>query len=278
MARMRFDLHVHSAASDGLLRPQQLIRAALSAKLSALAITDHDSVHGVPEAIDAARGTDLFIIPGVELSASWNGTDVHILGYFVNPHDRALCHRLSQLRKARITRARNMVKALRKTGIEVTLEDVLHFAGEGSVGRSHIARALVSRGHVKSVTEAFKNLIGHGQPYYLPKPVAHPVDVVKIIIEAGGVPVLAHPGITAVDDSIPILVKAGLAGLEAYHGEHTYEQRLHYCDLARKHNLIVTGGSDFHGPDTPGCPLGGVKMPDSVLEDLYAAGKRILRA
>lgn len=272
---MRFDLHVHSAASDGHLTPGQLVHASLSGKLAALAITDHDSIHGVPEALQAAHGTDLLVIPGVELSASWNGTDVHILGYFVDPHDRVLSRRLSTLRKARMKRARRMVDHLHSTGIEVTLDDVLHFAGGGSVGRSHVARALVSRGHVASVTDAFENLIGRGRPYYLPKPVAHPVDVVRTIIEAGGVPVLAHPGITAVDDSIPILVDAGLAGLEAYHGEHTPEQRERYRDLAREHDLIVTGGSDFHGPDTPGSPLGGVEMPESVLHDLLAAAGRV---
>ncbi|MDZ4177918.1 MAG: PHP domain-containing protein [Coriobacteriia bacterium] len=271
---MRFDLHVHSTASDGHLSPSELVRASLEAGLTALAITDHDSLSGVPEALQAARGTDLLVIAGVELSASYEDADIHILGYFVDPHDKVLTRRLSTLREVRHGRAHQMVEHLKRAGIDVTLEAVLHFAQSGSVGRSHVARALLAGGHVASVAEAFDTLIGRGRPYYVPKPVAHPVDVVRSIAEAGGVPVLAHPGVTGANGCIPELVEAGLVGLEAYHGEHSLEQREYYVNLARSLELIVTGGSDFHGLDAPGSPLGGVEMPESVLHELLEAAGR----
>ncbi|MDZ4179099.1 MAG: PHP domain-containing protein [Coriobacteriia bacterium] len=271
---MRFDLHVHSTASDGHLTPSELVRASLDAELTALAITDHDSLAGVPEALMSARGTNLLVIPGVELSASYEDADIHILGYFVDPRDKVLNRRLMTLREVRHTRANQMVEHLKRADIDVTLEAVLHFAQGGSVGRSHVARALVAGGHVGSVGEAFDTLIGRGRPYYVPKPVAHPVDVVRSIVEAGGVPVLAHPGVTRADGCIHDLVEAGLVGLEAYHGEHSPEQRDYYASLARSLDLIVTGGSDFHGTEAPGSPLGGVDMPESILHELLEAAGR----
>lgn len=271
---MRFDLHVHSTASDGALAPKELVARASSLGLAALAITDHDSVDAINAAREAADPLSLALIPGVELSTVHRGRDVHVLGYFVDTESVAFCRKLDEFRAARLERASAMVEALANAGYDVTLEDVLLLAEGGSVGRSHVARALVDRGHATTVAEAFQRLIGRDQPFYIPKPSAEPADVIATIRDAGGVAVLAHPGVTKVDDAIPGLVEAGLAGLEAYHAEHDQSSRDRYRAYAENHGLIVTGGSDFHGHSSPGAAMGSVPIPDYVLPALYErAGK-----
>lgn len=275
---MRFDLHLHTTASDGHLSAEQLVKAAIAAGMDAIAVTDHDSVASVGPALSAADGTGLTVIPGVELSSTHEGRDVHILGFFVDVSDEVFQSRLGMLRDARMERAEGMVTALAQAGYAITLDEVLELSGGGAVGRSHIARALVDRGHAGSVAQAFGELLGRGRPFYRPKPVATPVEVVGMIQNAGGISVLAHPAVTQVDELILDLVEAGLAGLEAYHGEHSVEDRERYVSLACDLRLIVTGGSDFHGPTAPGVPLGGVDMPESVLPALIERAHDIGRA
>ena len=275
---MRFDLHLHTTASDGHLSAEQLVKAAIAAGLDAIAITDHDSVASVGPARDAAGGTSLRIIPGVELSSTHDGRDVHILGYFVDEADDMFLSRLVMLRDARLERAEGMVTALAEAGYEITLAEVLELSMGGAVGRSHIARALVDSGHAGSVAQAFAELLGRGRPFYRPKPVATPVEVVSIIRDAGGISVLAHPAVTQVDEIIPELLSAGLAGLEVYHGEHSGADRDRYASLAHELGLLATGGSDFHGPTAPGVPLGGVDMPASILPALIEAAHGLGRA
>jgi len=265
---MRFDLHLHTTASDGHLTAEQLVKAALAAQLDCIAVTDHDSVASVTPAMEAASGTSLRVLPGVELSSTYEGRDVHVLGFFVDHTDAGFLARLTLLREARLERAQGMVSALADAGYAITLDEVLDLSDGGAVGRSHIARALVGRGHAGSVSEAFAELLGRGRPFYRPKPVATPVEVVRLIHEAGGLAVLAHPGVTQVDEIIHELVDAGLAGLEAFHSEHTEEDRERYLRLADELGLIVTGGSDFHGATSPGCALGEVEMPEYVLAEL----------
>ncbi len=270
------DLHVHSTVSDGTLTPTQLVTQAVSLGLQALAITDHDTVEGLAEGLAAAEEADLLMIPAVELSASMNGLDMHILGYFIDHTDPTFLSRLAELRKARVARAEQIVDALGKAGYAVSLEDVLYHAEGASVGRSHVARALVGRGHAETVSDAFERFIGRGKPFYVPKPETHPAAVIETIKAVGGVAVLGHPAVTRVsDDVIAELARAGLDGIEAHHGEHTPEQRAHLAALASGLGLIVTGGSDHHGPDAPGVALGGADVPDEVLEALLnAAGRR----
>lgn len=272
---MRFDLHLHTTASDGHLNPEELVSAALHASLDAIAVTDHDTVESVRTAQSAALETNLRVIPGVELSATHEGRDVHILGYFILTDDPRFLDRMRTLREARLERARQMVALLSASGFELGLDEVLALSGGGAVGRSHVARALVAAGHTESVSAAFQDLIGRGRPFYVAKPVAAPEDVVGMISEAGGVSVLAHPGVTQVDDLIPGLIRCGLGGIEAFHGDHSQAARDRYAVMARKHGLLVTGGSDYHGPGTPGVELGGVEMPDSVLDRLLDAGRRL---
>lgn len=271
---MRADLHVHSTASDGTLTPTQLVERALDRGLTVLALADHDSLEGVAEAQRAALGTPLLVIPAVELSAAVGERSIHILGYFVDPGDRALLELLAELRASRLRRAEEIVGALRAGGFALTLDQVLQLSDGGAVGRSHVARALVGAGHASSVSDAFERLVGRGQPYYRPKGSSAPLTVFRAVVAAGGIPVLAHPGVTRVDDLIDGLIADGLLGIEAYHVDHSPAQREHYAALASKRGLLVTGGSDYHSPLAPHPDMGSSEIPEAAIEALIAAGKR----
>lgn len=271
---MKADLHVHSTASDGTLAPAELVGLALARGLSVLAIADHDSVEGLPQALQAAKNTRLTVVPAVELSAATaEGHDVHILGYFIDAADADFLEHLVRQRGARMQRAERMVEALSSAGYGVTIADVLAMADGAAVGRSHIARALVSSGHAQDVRDAFDTLIGRGRPFYVPKDALSPAEVIAVILDAGGIPVLAHPAISMVEGLVPELVPAGLRGLEAYHADHTPEQRNRIAALAAEYGLLVTGGSDFHGPKAPNPPLGSVDVPGTAVRALLAAGR-----
>lgn len=268
---MRGDLHVHSTASDGTCRPAELVALAVGQGLDCLSITDHDSVEGVAEAREAARGTSLTLIPGVELSSvSTEGVDVHVLGYFIDVNNEPLLEHLAMLRYARVRRAHAIVASLRDAGMDVPMDQVLELSGGGALGRSHIARVLVEAGHVESVTDAFKRLIGHGMPHYVPKESQTPREAINVISRAGGLAVIAHPGIRRLDELIEELAAHGLRGVEAYHADHTPEQSARYDALAKRLGLLRTGGSDFHGRNGPNPPLGSVFVPSDALEELLA--------
>jgi 3',5'-nucleoside bisphosphate phosphatase len=266
---MAVDLHVHTTASDGTASPAEVVALALERRLRAIAITDHDSVEGIDAALDAAAGTHLIVVPGVELSASTEtADDLHILGFFIDHRSPVLLAALEGLRERRAARAQEMVDALSAAGYGVTIEQVLAHAGTGAVGRSHVARALVDAGDVESVEHAFRQLIGRHGPYFVRKRLLSAVDAVALIRDAGGVAVLAHPGVTHSDEAIPALIEAGLGGLEACHAEHTTSDRDRYTGLAARLGLIVTGGSDYHGPGTKNASLGSGGCPEAALEAL----------
>ncbi len=267
------DLHVHSTASDGIIDSATLVQMAAALGLSAIAITDHDSVEGVPSALSAADDTDIVVIPGVELSSVHESRDVHILGYFIDTSSVHFRQHLDDLRTARVHRAETIVGLLHDAGYRVFLEDVLALADGGAVGRSHVARVLVTAGHAQSVGEAFETLLGRGRPFYVPKDVRSPSEVIGIIHDAGGLAVLAHPGITRVDDILPQLIDDGLDGLEVYHGEHDTPTRERYSQIADSRGLLATGGSDFHHPHAPGPGLGGAEVPKEVLTNLLRAAR-----
>lgn len=270
---MKADLHVHSTASDGTVRPGELVALALAAGIDVLALADHDSVEGIGEATSAAASAELMLIPAVELSTvADGGTDAHILGYFIDHTDPDLLAHLADLRAARLRRAEAMVGALSRAGYAVTLEAVLELSDGGAVGRSHVARALVSAGHASDVADAFRRLIGHGRPFYVRKDVRTPEEAIEIITSAGGLAVIAHPGVTGADELLEPLAHAGLAGVEAFHADHSEEQREHYASWARAQGLLVTGGTDFHGHHAPNPPLGSVDIPESDIAALLAAG------
>ena len=275
---MKADLHVHTTASDGTLTPSQLVRRAADNGVDVLAIADHDSVEGLAEGAQAARAAGITLIPAVELSAVADGRDIHILAYFVDPTSPLLAEQLVRLRRARSARAEAMVASLQEAGYDIALDDVLALSNGGAVGRSHVARALVDAGHADSVGNAFEKFIGRDRPFYIAKQSASPAEVIEGIRALGSIPVLAHPGVTGADELIGGMIEAGLLGIEAYHADHDAEQIARYAALAAHYDLLVTGGTDFHGPAAPNPDVGAVAVPQSAVEALMAAGERLGRS
>jgi predicted metal-dependent phosphoesterase TrpH len=251
------DLHIHTSASDGVLAPSEVVHLALERGLTVIALTDHDTLGGVPEAQQAAVGTGLEVIPGVEINSEGGWGDLHFLGYYVDLKNESLQGRLRAIRDARVERARRMVARLRERGMMVEWEMVRTLAGGDSVGRPHVARALLDRGYVKTVQEAFDRFIGNDGPAYFPRLRMTPQEVIQAISEADGVPVLAHPAHSglAMAGRIAEFVDYGLRGVEVYYPYHTPEDIEVLLALCRKHGLLATGGSDFH--TYPGAHLGG---------------------
>ncbi len=265
---MKGDLHVHSTASDGTFTPTQLVSAALAAKLDVIAIADHDTVDGQAEAAEAASSTSLTVIPAVELSCLVGDADVHILGFHIDPEDPALRARLDELKLARLRRAETLIRTLTDAGYDVTLDDVLRHAEGGSVGRSHIARALVSTGHAADTREAFDRFIGRDRPFYIAKEAQSASEAILLIHAAGGVAVVAHPGIGDVGRHLDEMRAAGIDGVEAHHADHDPSQRETFAQYAADHGLLVTGGTDFHGPSAPNPALGDIDVPEEAVETL----------
>ncbi len=239
------DLHTHTSASDGLLSPTELVTRAGSEGLRALAITDHDTTEGIEEALQAAQGLPMLLIPGVELNARTPHGEAHILGYFLDPEDRTLTRRLQRRRSARDQRGEAIIKRLEGLGIRLSWSRVLDIANGGSVGRPHVARALVEAGYAPDVDGAFRELIGKGAPGYIPTPSLEAEVAVRWILQAGGVPVLAHP--MHVLQALPSLMRAGLVGLEVYYGAYSPEDIAFLAGTAERLDLLQTGGTDFHG-------------------------------
>jgi 3',5'-nucleoside bisphosphate phosphatase len=251
IALKRADLHTHTTASDGLYSPEELVRAAEKAGLGAVAITDHDTVAGVDRAKKAGMQWGIEIIPGVEISSLAGGKEIHVLGYFPGEMDRGFVEKLQSLWEVRRKRNEMILEKLKELGIPIQMDEVLAKkrgeSPEANVGRPHIAEVLVDKGVVTSIDEAFERFLGRGGAAYCTPRRISPEEAIRWISEAGGIPVLAHPGIYGDDKLVEGLIRGGLAGLEAYHPDHTPEMERRYEALAQKHRLIVTGGSDFHG-------------------------------
>ncbi len=264
---LRVDLHLHTTASDGQLRPVELVQLARKLHLNTIAITDHDTTDGLREAQQAAEGSPV-VVPGIELSAEENEVDVHMLGYFVQPDDTAFQTALTRFRSDRLNRGQAMVEKLVALGKPIQWERVLALADGGSVGRPHVARALLEAGHVGSVNEAFDIYLRHGGPAYVSRKRMSPEEAVALIHAAGGVAVMAHPGL--VPDYLPMLerlVSAGLDGVEFNHPRNPPTVRENVRAVALKYHLILTGGSDFH---RPGDPIGAYNAPVEALAALRA--------
>jgi len=240
------DLHIHTKFSDGALTVDQVLDIAERKQLSTISITDHDTLGAYPYVIKEAKKRGIEVIVGAELSCELNGKDIHILGYFLDIENKALNEALEEMREARFKRAKKMVENLNKSGIDLRFDTVLRYAAGGAIGRPHIASALLHEEFVYSFKEAFDTYIGYDSPAYVDKLQLTPREVFSLIKGAGGVPILAHPGVTKVDELIPELIREGLAGLEVYHSEHSVSIRRHYAGICRKHHLLFTGGSDFH--------------------------------
>ena len=268
------DLHLHSTASDGTYTPTDLVQLALTKGLRGIALTDHDTTEGIAEFLAAAQPTGLTAIPGVEISTDVPGDrEIHILGYQLDYGDEQLQERLAKLRQSRRARLHKMLDLLAKVGCPLSLEQVSSVAGEGSVGRPHVAQALVNAKYVDSVESAFRRYIGWGAPAYVARAKLSPKDAIRLIAKAGGAPVLAHP--LRVIEYIPTLVQAGLVGLEVYYLGYFQPEIGFLAGLAQKHKLMTTGGSDFHGPGiTNATEPGQVHVPWSSVEELQAFAQR----
>lgn len=266
----RIDLHSHTTASDGALSPTHLVKKAHSVGLTALAITDHDTVEGLEEARAEAVRVGMRIVSGVEFGIEVGGTEVHMLGYLFDDKDPVLLEKLSVLQDGRRNRGKKMVGKLRDLGINITWAQVAEIAGDGSIGRPHVAQALIERGYATTIDEAFKKYISRGRPAFVERAQLALEECIDLVHQAGGVAVLAHPTfVKDVEHVLPRLVSAGLDGIETYYGRYTDETIAAIEKLARKHNLITTGGSDFHGLDALShAELGSVDVPVKCLEEL----------
>ncbi|WP_340673172.1 PHP domain-containing protein [Brevibacillus agri] len=243
------DLHTHTKASDGTCEPAENVRLAKEAGLAALAITDHDTVAGVAEAMEAGAKLGVEIIPGVEVSSVGNGQDIHVLGYFVPYEDQAFQERLVSLRETRHQRNQLLIARLQELGIAITLENVYRRkqGTDKNIGRPHIAEELIELGVVATMEEAFDKYLGKGGAAYVNPPRITPQEAITLIQEAGGVAVLAHPGLYDDDELVRELIAFGLDGIEVNHPDNDELQKLRYSKWADEHGLVMTGGSDFHG-------------------------------
>ncbi len=274
---MKADLHLHTTASDGRYSPQELVVKAAGLGMEVMAITDHDSVDGVAPALEAARPfPSLKVVPGVEIGTDVPDGEVHVLGYFINYVDAALVAKLADLRDSRKSRAKKMIAKLANLGVHIEWERVQEIAGSGSVGRPHVAQAIMEKGYVQSLKEAFARYIGRDGPAYAERDKMTPQQVVELVVRVGGLPVLAHPAdIDDLEEVLPRLQRVGLAGIEAYYSAYGATTVQHLASLARKHRLIATGGSDFHGLEhITETPMGGLDIPPECIERLLAFGRR----
>ncbi len=281
----RLDLHLHTTCSDGSLPPAAVVRLARQAGVVALAVTDHDIVAGLPEAIEAGAQWGIEIIPGLEISSLSGETEVHVLGYFLDWQDPVLNERLVRLRASRHERNPRIVEKLNALGLAVSYEEVQALAGTDAVGRPHIARLLMEKGYVTSAKEAFDRYLGEGAAAYVPRTLPEPAEAIAWIRAARGLPVLAHPTwLKQTGEGLfkfcAALKEVGLMGIEAHYSTHKPQQTAEYLDLAKRLGLLVTGGSDFHGVTKPeievGIGRGSLQVPTTLLEPLKKAAAALL--
>lgn len=278
---MPADLHIHSNASDGILSPSEIVKIAKKTGLSTISITDHDSISGLEEAINESKKNELNFIPGVELSSESEEWDLHILGYFVDHHSRKLKEFLKDLQNKRELRAKKIVNRLKKAGIKIEYEQVAKQSHGESIGRPHLARTLVELGYANSVQEAFRLFLRREKPYYVKKYVIPPEKVIKVLINAKAVPVLAHPFSDNNIRFIQPLVKIGLMGIEVYHPSHSNFIINELIKIADSYGLIKTGGTDFHGSkqkinsEIKIINIGDITVTDDVVEKLSKKAREL---
>ena len=274
----RVDLHIHSTASDGRLTPADIVREAAERGLTFIALADHDTVDGIAPAQAAAQAfPGLKVIPCVEISTDIPHDEVHVLGYFIDYTDHELRATLDRFKNSRLRRAQGMVAKLADLGIHIDWQRVQEIAGGSSIGRPHIAQAMMEKGCIASIKQAFSEYLGHDRPAYVEREKMTPAETVELIIKAKGLPVLAHPLTLSDPEAMIVELKAaGLVGVEAYYNGYTTEEINRLVGLANRYNLIVTGGSDYHGlePNTE-TGIGGADLPIESVERLIALAKQI---
>lgn len=284
MSEKTIDLHVHSNCSDGTLSPGQLVKYALSKNLSAFALTDHDTTAGLAEAFQAAEGTSLEVIAGIEFSTEYHGKDIHIVGLDVDYRNPVFTARLQEFRDSRNIRNEKMIRRLAKGGIDISVRQMADAFGDAVWTRAHFARYLMEHGYVQDMTEAFRLYIGEGCPYFVPREKVTPVQATELIFSTGGIPVLAHPLLYHLDEAsmeelLLRLKKAGLMGMEVFYSTHSEEETRLVERLAQKHHLLPSGGSDFHGANKPlidlGTGMGNLQISPEILKNLRNRRKHL---
>ena len=265
---MRYDMHSHTRASDGVLQPAELVRWAAELGLSGIAITDHDTVDGVAEAVEAGREHGIEVIPGIELSIQEADEDVHMLGYWIDYENQELVDTLSEIAEMRVRRAEKMIELLGGLGMPLDMEEVTKLAGEGKVGRPHVAKALVARGYVRSLHAAFDLYIGNDGPANVPKSLMDPERGMALLQRFGAAPVFAHPILVDWRKVLDIFLELGLVGLEVDHPSQGLEERAMLRALCDEHGLVATGGSDFHEAGHHRKILGSHGISGEVLAEL----------
>lgn len=275
---MKFaDLHLHTNFSDGTFTPEEVVAHAQRLNLAAIALTDHDTVEGCARARIACDKAGLEFIAGAELTAEQAGNEIHILGYFLDTQNATLLAEIGKFQTVRQNRIREMVERLNELNVPLKADDVFALANCRSPGRPHVARAMVRAGLVGSLDEAFERFLKKNRPAWVPKAKMSAREAVILIHQAGGLAVMAHPGLNRSDEVIPDLVEAGLDGIECFHTKHSAPTAEHYLQIAKKFSLLVTGGSDCHGLSKGKPLIGTVKLPFEHLEKLKARHAGLLR-
>lgn len=274
MDKRYIDLHIHTTASDGLLPPERAVELASDLNLSAIAIADHDTVDGYESAKEKAEELRIELIPAVELSITYKGYDFHLLGYLINFQDSGFKKKIENFRMERLLRGEKMVEKLNELGVDLRIDTVKTIAKGASVGRPHLADALLKEEYVKSYNEAFARYLGYHAPAYVPKKYLTPEEGIELIHNVKGLAILAHPGTSHRDELLLDFLEMGIDGIEAYHSQYDRFQVNHYINWAKKFGLVYTGGSDCHGRGEM-ILIGKVKVPYLCLEMLRKAKKKM---
>ncbi len=269
----KVDLHIHSTASDGRYSPQEIVRRAAGFGLETIALADHDSIDGITPALEeASKLKQLQFIPGVEVSTDVPSGEVHVLGYFIDYTGEELAAALERFRSSREGRAQGMIAKLAELGINISWERVREIAGDGAIGRPHVAQAMLEKGYISSIKEAFDKYIARDGPAYVEREKMTPVEAVQLILRNKGIAIMAHPFTIPEPEAMIVQLKAaGMAGIEAYYNGYTSEKIGQLVAMARNHGLMVTGGTDYHGLDDGNETLmGGVDVPVAAVQELIA--------
>ena len=271
---MTADLHIHSTYSDGSFSPEEIVKMASQRGIDVISIADHDTVDGIEPAQKAAEKHDIEVIPALEFSTFRSKAEIHILGYYIDYRNEQLNHIIKKIFNARDTRARKMIELLNGEGVEINYNQVKEIAGDDYIGRPHIARAMIEAGYIQEMGDAFtEDYIGNGGKAYVSKYKLSPKEAIKIIKDADGIPVLAHPifinhGQPMTEEDIAELVESGLEGIEVFHSKHDEEAVEYYKEIARKMGLLITGGSDFHGENSPDIDFGDIVIDIKYIDQL----------
>lgn len=283
---MTIDLHVHSAVSDGSMTPADLVALAARKGLSAIAITDHDTVNGIDAAVSAGRSYGVEVVAGVELSVLYHDSSVHLLGYLFDHNNEILLNALGRLQEGRVKRNKEIILRLKNHGIDIHYTELKKIAGPGECGRPHIAKLLIQKNVVKTMDEAFEKYLKQGASTYCSRFIYEAGEAIDILKSAGGLSVLAHPPIAGnagrpIGDNLEDLVKMGLDGIEVYYPTHSRKFRKQLMTFAKQRNLLITGGSDYHGDIRPGTTLAGgnnVSVPAELLAIMKQKAAEMRRA